>query len=118
MGRYQVRKDTGTQVPTYFGKDSIDIRRCENWGGLRRRAIPPRLKSRGLSRNWMKIRDRKLKETVDVCDRDWLQKSCYWPRPDPGSFVQGRGYRSNGNQGWVCGTRHAHGCPLTFEERS
>jgi hypothetical protein len=54
MGRYQVRKDTGTQVPTYFGQDSIGQRRCGNWGGLCRRAIPPRYECRGFPRNWMK----------------------------------------------------------------
>jgi len=53
MGRYQVRKDTGTQVPTYFGQDSIGQRRCGNWGGLCRRAIPPRYECRGFPRKWM-----------------------------------------------------------------
>jgi hypothetical protein len=62
----------------------------------------------------MKIRDRHLKELVAVADRDCPQRTCYWPRLDPGSFVQGRGYRSNGNTGWVCGTRHARGCPDTI----
>ncbi|MBU2852931.1 hypothetical protein [Acidithiobacillus ferriphilus] len=59
----------------------------------------------------MKIRDKELKETVDVYDRDCLKKSCYWPRPNPGSFAQGRGYYNTHVKGWVCGTRHAHGCP-------
>lgn len=31
----------------------------------------------------MRIRDKELKEVVDVCDRDCPKKTCYWPRPDP-----------------------------------
>ncbi len=64
----------------------------------------------------MKTRDKELKETVDVCDRGCLKKPCYWPRPNPGSFTQGRGYRSTCDKGWVCGTRHAHGCPVDDRE--
>lgn len=62
----------------------------------------------------MKIRDKHLKESVSVCDRNCPGKSCYWPRPDPGAFVQGRGYASRGEHhkaDWICGTRAAHGCP-------
>ncbi len=60
----------------------------------------------------MKIRDRNLKETVSVCDRSCPGKSCYWPRPDPGNFTQGRGYHNTDrNRGWLRGTREAHGCP-------
>ena len=61
----------------------------------------------------MNIRDRELKETVDVYDRACLKKSCYWPRPNPGSFTHGRGYTNTDVKGWVCGTRHAHGCPVS-----
>lgn len=49
----------------------------------------------------MKIRDKELKETVDVCDRNCLKKSCYWPRPNPGSFAQGRGYISFDKEVWM-----------------
>lgn len=61
----------------------------------------------------MKVRDKALKETVAVYDKSCLKRSCYWPRPDPGSFSQGRGYcsRSGGKREWLCGTRAAHGCP-------
>jgi len=58
----------------------------------------------------MKVRDKALQETVDVCDRDCPSRPCYWPRPDPGHFVQGRGYRHRSND-WLCGTREIHGCP-------
>jgi hypothetical protein len=51
----------------------------------------------------MRIRDKELKEVVDVCDRDCPKKTCYWPRPDP--------LRSYGYFVWVCRTRYAHGCP-------
>ncbi|MFQ5647581.1 MAG: hypothetical protein ACE5GM_11695 [bacterium] len=62
----------------------------------------------------MKIRDKKLRKTVDVCDADCAGRTCYWPRQNPGSFVQGRGYRSYGDERdnqYLCGTRNAHGCP-------
>jgi hypothetical protein len=36
-----------------LNQDSIGGRRCGNWGGLRRRAIPPRHECQGLPRNWM-----------------------------------------------------------------
>jgi len=35
------------------GKDSFEQRRSGDWGGLRRRAIPPRHECRGFPRNWM-----------------------------------------------------------------
>jgi len=61
----------------------------------------------------MIIKDKERKEKVYVADKDCHKKSCYWPRPDPGVFTQGVGYRqrSGGNKGWLCGTREAHGCP-------
>jgi hypothetical protein len=59
----------------------------------------------------MKVKDKELKEIVDVLNKDCIGKPCYWPRPDPGSFMQGRGYYNTDRKGWVCGTRHAHGCP-------
>jgi len=61
----------------------------------------------------MKIRDRKIKQTVDVSDKECLKRKCYWPRPDPGVFTQGVGYRTrSGKQEWICGTREIHGCPI------
>ena len=61
----------------------------------------------------MKIRDKELKVPVDVCGKDCPTYRCYWPRPDPGIFVQGCGYRSrtNGNGEYLCGTREIRGCP-------
>ena len=62
----------------------------------------------------MKIRDKNLKEMVSVSGPDCLQKKCYWPRPDPGSFTQGVGYRTRnpgGKTEWLCGTREINGCP-------
>lgn len=62
----------------------------------------------------MKVRDRNIEQTVDVADRRCLKCSCYWPRPDPGVFTQGQGYRTRtGKQGWLCGTREIRGCPYT-----
>lgn len=58
----------------------------------------------------MKIRDKNLKVTVDVFDRQCLKRECYWPRPDPGVFVQGQGYKPR-SKDWLCGTREMKGCP-------
>ena len=58
----------------------------------------------------MKIKDKNLKKLVDVLDCDCPRRKCYWPRPDPGSFVQGKGYQHRSND-WLCGTREIHGCP-------
>lgn len=62
----------------------------------------------------MKIRDRKKKCQVEVCNHECLSLKCYWPRPDPGVFTQGEGYRTRegGSRGWLCGTREAYGCPI------
>lgn len=60
----------------------------------------------------MIIRDRKIKQSVEVAEKICPKLKCYWPRPDPGSFMQGRGYTSRpGPRKWLCGTRQAHGCP-------
>lgn len=61
----------------------------------------------------MKVRDRELKKLVDVYCKECVTYQCYWPRPDPGIFIQGVGYRqrSAGSIGWLCGTREVHGCP-------
>ncbi len=65
----------------------------------------------------MKIRDKKLKVLVDVSDADCLYRKCYWPRPDPGSFTQGVGYRSRGrDKEWLCGLREIDGCPMPKPE--
>ena len=59
----------------------------------------------------MKIKDGKIK--VSVLDKKSPTRKCYWPRPDPGIFTQGQGYRqrSTGPVGWLCGTREIRGCP-------
>ena len=64
----------------------------------------------------MKVKDKKRKKMIDVSGTDCLGKSCYWPRPDPGSFTPGVGYSTrNGRDGakteWLCGTREIYGCP-------
>ncbi len=65
----------------------------------------------------MKIRDKKIKEWVDVAEKDCLDKKCYWPRKDPGSFTQGVGYQTRpGKREWLCGTREIHGCPRSDDE--
>lgn len=66
----------------------------------------------------MKVRDPSTKKMVDVCEKDCPKRECYWPRPDPGVFVQGRGYRqrSSGSRGWICGTREIRGCPDKYCE--
>lgn len=62
----------------------------------------------------MKVRDKNVKEMVNVRDKDCPKRSCYWPRPDPGVFTQGVGYRTR-NPGrkpdWLCGNREIRGCP-------
>ncbi len=63
----------------------------------------------------MKVRDKELKVSVDVYEASCLRKKCYWPRTNPGVFTQGRGY-SNAGKDWLCGTRHAHGCPPEKDE--
>lgn len=60
----------------------------------------------------MKIKDKKVKQMVDVSYEECPTRECYWPRPDPGIFVQGRGYQSRpGKAEWICGHRAIHGCP-------
>jgi len=62
----------------------------------------------------MKIKDKKIKEIVDVCDKECPNRKCYWPRPDPGVFTPGKGYKSRGSKHsseYICGTRAVHGCP-------
>ncbi|TCT21181.1 hypothetical protein [Thiobaca trueperi] len=61
----------------------------------------------------MKVKDKALRELVNVCEPACLKRPCYWPRPDPGMFTPGQGYRSreSGSKGYLCGTREARGCP-------
>jgi len=64
----------------------------------------------------MKVKDRNLKVLVDVAEKGCQGFKCYWPRPDPGVFTQGSGYRSRDpsgktKPGWLCGTREIRGCP-------
>lgn len=62
----------------------------------------------------VEIKDKKLKKKVDVSYPECAQYACCWPRPNPGSFQQGVGYRSCGDsrdKQWVCGQRDARGCP-------
>jgi hypothetical protein len=64
----------------------------------------------------MKFRDKILKKDVSVCEKECVSdgRVCYWPRPDPGVFVQGQGYKSRGSEHsdeYICGTRAIHGCP-------
>lgn len=62
----------------------------------------------------MQVKDKKINKIVNVVDGTCLSKKCYWPRKNPGMFMQGRGYKSYGDsrdKEYLCGTRHAHGCP-------
>ena len=65
----------------------------------------------------MKIKDKDLKKDVDVYDKNCPSLVCYWPRPDPGVFNQGKGYRFRSNE-WICGTREIHGCPENPQRRT
>lgn len=63
----------------------------------------------------MKVRDKNVKKEVDVSNEDCATRECYWPRPDPGVFTQGQGYRQrSGKQEWLCGNREIHGCPNKY----
>ena len=61
----------------------------------------------------MKVRDKELKKDVNVYCKECLNRECYWPRPDPGVFNQGQGYKFRSND-WICGTREIRGCPDNF----
>jgi len=58
----------------------------------------------------MKVKDKRLEGMVDVLDKNYLKRKCYWPREDPGVFNQGQGYKFRPND-WLCGTREIMGCP-------
>jgi len=34
----------------------------------------------------MKVKDKRLEGMVDVLDKNYLKRKCYWPREDPGVF--------------------------------
>ncbi len=62
----------------------------------------------------MKIKDKNIKELVDMLDKNCPLRSCYWARPDSGVFTQGVGYRTRNEHGkpeWLCGNREIRGCP-------
>ena len=60
----------------------------------------------------MNVKDKAIGQTVSVADVRCPRCACYWPRPDPGTFTQGQGYRSRpGKRQWICGTREIRGCP-------
>ena len=48
----------------------------------------------------MKVKDKEINETVDVCDKRCVtdKRPCYWPRTDPGVFTPGRGYKARGSR--------------------
>ncbi|CAB4194305.1 hypothetical protein UFOVP1254_10 [uncultured Caudovirales phage] len=58
----------------------------------------------------MKVCDKTLKVDVNVLKPACLGYRCYWPRQNPGVFVQGRGY-SNPTKDYLCGNREIRGCP-------
>ena len=64
----------------------------------------------------MKVRDKNVKEWVDVSDKECPKRECYWPRPDPGAFTHGVGYRARhqGKRDWLCGNREIRGCPRKY----
>jgi hypothetical protein len=63
----------------------------------------------------VKVRDKANKVMVDVAHKECPTRECYWPRPDPGVFTQGVGYRARtGTPGWLCGNREIHGCPRKY----
>jgi len=64
----------------------------------------------------MIVKDKQINRKVNVSDSDCPKRSCYWPRPDPGVFVQGKDYYEHSTkQGWLCGTREIKGCPINKE---
>jgi hypothetical protein len=62
----------------------------------------------------MKVKDKEINKTVEVCHKECPKRECYWPRPDPGVFTPGKGYKSRGSKPsseYICGHRAIHGCP-------
>ena len=67
----------------------------------------------------MKVKDKDIKKEVDVLEKACVTdiRRCYWPRPDPGVFTPGKGYKTRGSKPsgeYICGTRAIHGCPEEF----
>ena len=65
----------------------------------------------------MKVKDKNVKQMVDVSDKECPTRECYWPRPDPGVFTQGVGYRTRypgKKPEWLCGNREIRGCPAKY----
>ena len=65
----------------------------------------------------MTVKDTQLKVLVAVAQKECPTYQCYWPRPDPGVFTQGQGYRARDPSGktppgWLCGNREIRGCPI------
>ena len=62
----------------------------------------------------MIIRDKEIKKDVDVSCKECPKYTCYWPRPDPGIFTQGQGYRQRSIKlkHYICGNREIRGCPI------
>ena len=56
----------------------------------------------------MNIRDKNIKQHVDVQCEDCQTYKCYWPRLNPSIYNQGQGYR---DKMWLCGRRVISGCP-------
>jgi hypothetical protein len=44
----------------------------------------------------LKVKDKTLNVKVDVYCAQCQSYECYWPRPDPGVFTQGQGYKNPG----------------------
>lgn len=69
----------------------------------------------------MKIKDKEIGEMVNVSCVECPKYECYWPRPDPGIFTQGQGYRRKHDDGhkdeWLCGNREIRGCPEIPKQR-
>ena len=68
----------------------------------------------------MKVKDKNINEIVDVRESECLNRPCYWPRPDPGIFTPGCGYRARGQQPsseYICGNRDIHGCPDVYSHK-
>jgi len=65
----------------------------------------------------VKIRDKRLKDYVDVSDTECPARDCYWPRLDPGVFTPGVGYKTRSPRSlpqWLCGNREIRGCPAKY----
>jgi hypothetical protein len=67
----------------------------------------------------MIIKDKEIKKNVNVACKECPTYKCYWPRPDPGLFTQGQGYRAaTVDRGYICGTREIRGCPENPENKT